>query len=326
MGHGARAGNDDGFRGNHERQGFARRRFAGGVNSVSHEIVNRNRTIKNRAGAENRAMLYDGSFVHAGIPSHEYVVFNDHRHCSHRFEHAADLRARGNMAVAADLRTTANKRVRIDHRAIADVRANIYEHRWHAHDAATDVRAVANARPTRYDAYTVSSSDGTNGIRGLVDERQAHRVDRHIHDHAHAKAEQDSFFHPGVDAPACGRGSIRLRRANFAAIYGVLELAEEPEVFFVVLSRRPVKPSLYLLRQHALPHAAAWAVTSGRVAVLSRSSDSITARMRASFSAFGVTSGRRHTASSKPISAMAAFTGMGFDSTKFTSISGCTRR
>src|SRR5208283_909559 len=37
----------------------------------------------------------------------------------------------------------------------------------------------------------------------------------------------------------------------------VLELAEEPEMFFVVLSRRLVKQALNLLRQHALSHPVA---------------------------------------------------------------------
>src|ERR1700722_647890 len=48
--------------------------------------------------------------------------------------------------------------------------------------------------------------------------------------------------------------------------------------------------------------------------------DSRTARMRARLSGFGETSGRRQTAWSRPISASAAFTGIGFDSTKLMSI------
>src|SRR5258707_1259358 len=48
--------------------------------------------------------------------------------------------------------------------------------------------------------------------------------------------------------------------------------------------------------------------------------DSRTPRMRSRFSGLGETSGRRQTGWSKPISASAAFTGMGLDSTKLMSI------
>src|SRR5947209_17262119 len=51
-------------------------------------------------------------------------------------------------------------------------------------------------------------------------------------------------------------------------------------------------------------------------------SDSSTLRILARFSGLGGTRGSRHTGSSNPISAMAAFTGMGLDSTKLISISG----
>src|ERR1700719_1840464 len=48
--------------------------------------------------------------------------------------------------------------------------------------------------------------------------------------------------------------------------------------------------------------------------------DSSTARIRARFSGFGETSGRRQTGWSRPISASGAFTEMGFDTTKFISM------
>jgi len=56
---GPRAGDDDGFCGNDER-----RRFAGGVYRVAHEIVDRDRAIEDRTGADDRAMLHDGSLIH----------------------------------------------------------------------------------------------------------------------------------------------------------------------------------------------------------------------------------------------------------------------
>src|SRR6266849_1293896 len=137
--------------------------------------------------------------------------------------------------------------MRINHSSLADVSAHVYKHRRHADDAAPDISRVANAGSAGNDSNAVAGRDRSNGIRGLVDERLACRVDGHVHDRAHAEAQENSLLHPGVCPPA-------------------------------------------------------------------------------GFSAFGRTRGRRHTGSSKPISAIAAFTGMGLDSTKFISISGWKRR
>src|SRR5258705_3850737 len=64
------------------------------------------------------------------------------------------------------------------------------------------------------------------------------------------------------------------------------------------------------------------ALTAATVTLSRSSSDSSTARIFCKLSAFGATSGNRHTGSSKPIKLIAAFTGIGFDSTQLISIKG----
>src|SRR5215475_15515528 len=65
-----------------------------------------------------------------------------------------------------------------------------------------------------------------------------------------------------------------------------------------------------------------FAVLAAATATLSTiSSDSRTARIFSRFSALGATMGNRQTGSSSPIKLIAAFTGIGFDSTKLISIS-----
>ena len=138
----------------------------------------------------------------------------------------------------------------------------------------------------------------------------------HVHDGAHAKPEQDALFHPAIHAPARGRSCIRLRRANAAVVQPVLEFLEKPQVLAVIAFGSVVEERLNLLLQHAcLPR---------------RPKHSSTPRIFSSFSGCGAQRGSRHTGSSSPMAAIAAFTGMGFDSMKFTSISGrylrCRRR
>ena len=66
------------------------------------------------------------------------------------------------------------------------------------------------------------------------------------------KPSKIPFFTQALTRQPVGEAAIRLRRAHFAAIQRVLELAKEPEMFFAVLRRRLVKQPLNLLRQHAL--------------------------------------------------------------------------
>src|SRR2546423_13948420 len=127
--------------------------------------------------------------------------------------------------------------MRVDHRAFTNVSADIDEHRRHANHPAADVTAIANAGAAGNDAHTGGSRERTRRVGGLVKKRLFGGVDRHVSDGAHSKAEQDSLFHPGVSAPAGFRGGIGLGSANFASIERGFEIAEEPEMFFFVLSR-----------------------------------------------------------------------------------------
>src|SRR5216117_4036697 len=74
--------------------------------------------------------------------------------------------------------------------------------------------------------------------------------DGHVCDRTHAKAKQNSLFHPGVCAPAGFRGSIRFGRANFTAVQRRFEVTEEPMMFFFVVSRSFVKQSFNSRWQH----------------------------------------------------------------------------
>src|SRR6266851_7540274 len=78
---GTRAGNHDGFFGNNQRLGLG-----GCVDLVANEIVNRNGAIEYRAGAKNGAALHDGPFIHAGISTNQYFVFDDDWQRSNGFE------------------------------------------------------------------------------------------------------------------------------------------------------------------------------------------------------------------------------------------------
>ena len=160
------------------------------------------------------------------------------------------MRRGGNVAVAADLGATPDQSMRIDHRAFTNVSTDVHEHRRHANHAAADVTTIANAGATGNDAHTVGSRERTHRVGGLVKERLLRGVDRHISDGAHSKAKQDSLFHPGVRAPAGFRRGIRFGSANFAAIQRGFEIAEEPEMFFLVVSWSFVKQTLNLRRQH----------------------------------------------------------------------------
>src|SRR5260370_42470305 len=65
------------------------------------------------------------SLVNARISTNQDFVLDNHRQRANRLENAADLRSRGNMAVAANLGAAPDESVRIDHRALAHISANI---------------------------------------------------------------------------------------------------------------------------------------------------------------------------------------------------------
>src|SRR5579871_1143981 len=134
------------------------------------------------------------------------------------------------MAVRADLRAASDERVRVDHGAVADPGACVDVHGRHAGDALAEIRAIADTRTARNDTHACSGRDASDGIRRFVEPGLALGIDRHIHDGAHAEAEQNAFLYPGVHAPAGLCRLVRLSRANLAAVQRALEGLEKLEV------------------------------------------------------------------------------------------------
>jgi hypothetical protein len=221
MRHGARTGNYDGFFGNDERIGFG-----GCVNHVANQIVNRDRAIKDRARAKNRATLHHGPFINARIPPDQNLVFDNHRQGTDGFKNTADLRSRRNVTIAANLRAAPHQRVRINHRAFSNIGADVYEHRRHANHSTADVTAIANTRAARNDSNAVRRCERANRVSGLIKEGLLRHIDRHVGDGSHSKPEQNPLLYPGVRAPAGFRGAVGLRGADFAAIQRTLKIAE----------------------------------------------------------------------------------------------------
>src|SRR5580700_10677396 len=131
------------------------------------------------------------------------------------------------MTIRADLRAASHQGVRIDHGAIAHPTPRVDIHRRHARDAAADIATVANARSTGNDANPAIGCEALHRKRGLVEPRLPRGIDRHVNYRAHAKAEQNAFFYPGIHAPSRQRGSVWLGRANFPGIERLLEALEE---------------------------------------------------------------------------------------------------
>src|SRR5208283_2481260 len=140
--------------------------------------------------------------------------------------------------------------MRIDQRILADIRAHVHKHRRHADDAARDVRAYANAGAAGNNAHAVRGGNRLHRIGGLIEEGLAARVNGHVHDRAHAKAEENALFHPGIDAPTGGRSRVGLRSADFTAIQARLEGPEQREVLRQISGGRNIKERFNLWLQH----------------------------------------------------------------------------
>jgi len=69
-------------------------------------------------------------------------------------------------------------------------------------------------------------------------------IGRHLHDRAHAEAEQDSLFHPAVDAPARRGGRIGFGGAHDAGIQRGDELLKQARMVVAVLARRLIEGEL----------------------------------------------------------------------------------
>ena len=206
-------GDDDGVFGDDQRLIVTRR-----IDGIAHEIVDWDGAIENGAGSEHGAGFNDSAFVDSRIPTNDYIIFNDNGQSADGFEYSTDLGARGDVAIAAYLRARTDQGVGIDHRVFTYVSSHIDEHRRHADYAAADMSAVANAGAARNDANTVGNREGMKRVGGFVKEGEHGRIDVHVHDGTHSKAEEDSLFHPGVDAPTRGGSGIGFRSANLASI------------------------------------------------------------------------------------------------------------
>src|SRR3974390_1081102 len=156
------------------------------------------------------------------------------------------------MAILADLRAGTDKRVEINQGIFVDVSTDIDEHRRHADDAASDEGAIANAGAAGHNADAVMRRHSANRVGGFVEEGLAVRVDGHVHDRAHAEAEENSLLHPGVGAPTCRRTGVRFGGAHLATVQRGLERLEKLEMFLLIRSRGAIEKSFNLRWQHEL--------------------------------------------------------------------------
>src|SRR5258708_2338451 len=76
---------------------------------------------------DDRAFADDHAFGDFGTHADEAIVLDDGRRSLQRFEHAADARAAGDVAMLADLGTGADRRPTVHHGAVADITADIDE-------------------------------------------------------------------------------------------------------------------------------------------------------------------------------------------------------
>src|ERR1700722_16302530 len=65
-------------------------------------------------------------------------------------------------------------------------------------------------------------------------------MDGHIHDAAHAEAEQAALLAPGVDAPAGGRRGVGLGGADVSVVELGLERPKKPEVVVAIVGGHAV--------------------------------------------------------------------------------------
>src|SRR5258706_12023103 len=86
---------------------------------------------------DDRAFADDDAFGDFGTHADEAIVLDDGRRGLQWFEHAADARATGDVAMLADLGTGANRRPAVDHGAFVDIGADIDE-AWHQDDVFCD--------------------------------------------------------------------------------------------------------------------------------------------------------------------------------------------
>ena len=212
----------------------------------------------------------------------------------------------------ADLRARADQRVRVDQRALADVGADVDVHRRHADHARRDDRrrrgsSIRRARCGR----RRRRANLLQRQRVLVEERPAAVIGRHVDQTAEAEAEQDALLDPGVDAPAGRRRRVGLGGADDAVGQRLAQVGEgRPRL---VPARRQIRLGDRATR---CGRAGSCARPGGR---------GHAGRGRRARARCGGATPRTATPSAAgtlrragPSRAIAALTGIGFDSTKLT--------
>src|SRR5262249_26115108 len=86
-GHGARPRNNDSDHRNLQRT--IRRSL---INLTAHKIINRRRTSQYRPRSQHRTFAHDCPFINSTITTNQHIIFNNHRHRTHRLQHATNLR------------------------------------------------------------------------------------------------------------------------------------------------------------------------------------------------------------------------------------------
>ena len=104
--------------------------------------------------------------------------------------------------------------MRVDQAVVAYVAADVDVHRWHADNAAPQIRSIAHGGSPRHDADSGRGAEAFQWKRVLVEERgvPARRVIGA--DRAAAEADQDPLLHPGIDPPAGRRRAIGFSGAH----------------------------------------------------------------------------------------------------------------
>ena len=220
----------------------------------------------------------------------------------------------------ADLRARSDERVGVDHRARSDPRADVHVHRRHADHARREVGTAAHGRSAGYEAYSPIDAERLHGIGMLVEERErprAARADRHVHQSAEPKAEQDPALHPGHGAPRAVGGA--LRRADVAA----LERREERLDDVLRLRRKRDACGRVGQREHASDELRIR--RAGRDGAHSAPACCNAARTTPSWRGSIGTSGDRRTLVKRPSMDSAALIGMGLVSTLAARMSGSAR-
>ena len=196
-----------------------------------------------------------------------------------------------------------------------------------------EIRAVANGRAARHDAHAARRRRGVfSGSVSLSKNGQRPWSIDASDDVAEAEAEQDALLHPGVDAPAGRRRRVGLGGAHLAARQRRPQLGERARAASSSASalaavREAARSIVRRCRASCTLARRGRRATTGSAEqlALSTRSDLLAATPSAAAPSAAGSAPR-----SRPIIAIAAFTGIGFDSTKLTCISGssawCTAR